>query len=385
MAQREAVLRLDEQWDRIRSGAVRAAPAEAEGLLQELIGALREPAGTDPECAARLGLRLGDLAARRFAGGDRAGALAAVEEGLRYAQQAAGHDPEYARWYARGLINHGVWLAWPLSDGERLPRYPLGPKAETGPSAMERAAGERARDLTRAAVDVWAALDQRDPVNRRGLAQAEVFLGDRLAELGSTEDAVAWAVDAEGAFRQLLLADPGSQEAQETQEAEEALDHIGRQLELRLRFLSFDSLVNLRARGLLAERLLPRAVVAARIDGVAESEIASGLHLDAEQVRTMLEVTPWRAVWRFEVRGPDGLWAVQEHPWHSRTDIRNRTAEDVGLELAHGFRGSADYPGDGAHWRLLLWWHAEGDPAGARFRLLVGPDTSLGGPSDTPS
>lgn len=93
MAQREAVLRLDEQWSRIRSGAAQALPAEADALLAELIGALREPARTDAECAARLGLRLGDLAARRFAAGDRGGALAAIEEGLRFSQQAAGHTP----------------------------------------------------------------------------------------------------------------------------------------------------------------------------------------------------------------------------------------------------------------------------------------------------
>ncbi|MFD9358774.1 hypothetical protein [Streptomyces sp. NPDC060031] len=378
MAQREAVLRLDEQWARIRSGAAQAEPAEADALLGELIGALREPARTDAECAARLGLRLGDLAARRFAGADRAGALAAIEEGLRFSQQAAGHAPEYARWYARGLINQGVWLSWPLSDAERLPRHPLGPGSENGPSAMERAAGERARDLTRGAVGVWASLDQEDPVNQRGLAQAKVFLGDRLAELGLAEDAVAWAVDAEGDFRRLLLADPGSEESQE---AEEALDHIGRQLELRLRFLSFDSLVSLRTRGLLPERLLPQAVVAARIQGAAESEIAVRLHLEGDQVRTMLEVTPWVAVWRVEVRGPDGLWNVPSHPWHSGAEVRNRTAEDVGSELVRGFAASADYPGDSALWRVRVWWHAEGDPAGARFRLVVGPDA----PAATPS
>ncbi|MFB7980678.1 hypothetical protein [Streptomyces vinaceus] len=382
MGQREEVLRLDARWAQIRSGAARAAPAEAEALLTELIGALREPARTDPECAARLGLRLGDLAARRFAGGDRAGALAAVEEGLHHAQQAAGHAPEYARWYARGLINQGVWLSWPLSDEVRLPRYPLGPRAESGPSPMERAAGERALDLTRAAVEVWAGLDQRDPVNRRGLAQAKVFLGDRLAELGSAEEAVAWAVDAEGGFRQLLRAAPGAEEAQE---AEEALDHIGRQLELRLRFLSFDSLVSLRAQGLLPEPLLPQAVVAARVQGVPEPEIAGRLELGAEQVRTMLEVTPWLAVWRFEVRGPDGLWNVQEHPWHSGTEVRNRTAEDIGAELIRGFTASADYPGDGVPWRVRLWWHEEGDPAGARFRAAAGPDTAPGTAPGTPS
>ncbi|MCX5299148.1 hypothetical protein OG898_22090 [Streptomyces sp. NBC_00193] len=378
MAQREAVLRLDEQWARIRSGAAHAEPAEADALLAELIGALREPARTDAECAARLGLRLGDLAARRFADGDRAGALAAIEEGLRFSQQAAGHAAEYARWYARGLINQGVWLSWPLSDGERLPKHPLGPGSESGPSAMERAAGERARDVTHGAVEVWAALDQEDPVNQRGLAQAKVFLGDRLAELGLAEESVAWAVDAEGSFRRLLLADPGSDESQE---AEEALDHIGRQLELRLRFLSFASLSGLRTRGLLPERLLPQAVVAARIQGVPEAEIAARLGLEADQVHTMLEVTPWIAVWRVEVRGSDGLWNVRPHPWHSGAEVRNRTAEEVGAELVRGFAASADYPGEGAHWRVRVWWHAEGDPAGARFRLALGPDGVAATPS----
>nr|WSX52490.1 hypothetical protein OG409_28285 [Streptomyces sp. NBC_00974] len=378
MAQREAVLRLDEQWSRIRSGAAQALPAEADALLAELIGALREPARTDAECAARLGLRLGDLAARRFAAGDRGGALAAIEEGLRFSQQAAGHTPEFARWYARGLINQGVWLSWPLSDGERLPRHPLGSGYESGPSAMERAAGERALGLTRSALEVWAGLDQEDPVNQRGLAQAKVFLGDRLAELGLAEDAVAWAVDAEGAFRRLLLAGPG---AEESQEAEEALDHIGRQLELRLRFLAFDSLVNLRARGLLPERLLPQAVVAARIQGVTEPGIAARLRLEADQVRTMLEVTPWLAVWRIEVRGTDGLWNARSHPWHSSAEVRNRTAEDVGTELVRGFAASSDYPGEGAHWRIHVWWHTEGDPAGARFRLVIGPEAAGATPS----
>ncbi|MFJ9077916.1 hypothetical protein ACIRO3_22110 [Streptomyces sp. NPDC102278] len=378
MTQREAVLRLDEQWARVRSGAAHAEPGEDDRLLAELIGALREPARTDAECAARLGLRLGDLAARRFAVGDRAGALSAIEEALRHAQQAAGHAPEYARWYARGLINQGVWLSWPLSDGARLPRYPLGTVAESGPTPMERAAGERARDLTRAAVEVWASLDQHDPVNRRGLAQAKVFLGDRLAELGFAEDAVAWAVDAEAGFRRLLLAAPGAEEAQE---AEEALDHIGRQLELRLRFLSFDSLVSLRAGGLLPERLLPQAVVAARIQGVAEPEIAARLGLGAEQVGTMLEVTPWLAVWRVEVRGADGLWTVQERPWHGATEVRNRTAQDVAAELVRGFMDAPQYPGDSGLWRIRLWWHEEGDPAGARFRLVMGPDSAAGTPS----
>lgn len=378
MAQREAVLRLDEQWARIRSGAAQADPGESDRLLGELIGALREPARSDAECAARLGLRLGDLAARRFAAGDRAGALAAIEEGLHHAQQAAGHAPEYARWYARGLINQGVWLAWPLSDADRLPRHPLGEGGESRPSPMERAAGERARDLTRTAVEVWASLDQHDPVNRRGLAQAKVFLGDRLAELGFASDAVAWAVDAEAGFRRLLLAAPGPEEAQE---AEEALDHIGRQLELRLRFLAFESLAGLRAEGLLPERLLPQAVVAARIQGVAGEEMAARLGLEAEQVSTMLEVTPWLAVWRIEVRGADGLWAAAPGPWRGSAEVRNRTAEDVASELVRGFMDSAAYPGDGGLWRVRVWWHEEGDPAGARFRLVIGPDS----PTDTPS
>ncbi|MFF8270948.1 hypothetical protein ACF059_26685 [Streptomyces sp. NPDC016562] len=371
MVQREAVLRLDEQWARVRSGAAHAEPAERERLLDELIGALRALDDDDPRCGALLGLRLADRAAVRFAAGDRAGALATIEEGLRSSERAARHSPEFARWYARGLINHGVWLAWPLSDAARLPKHPLGPAASEGPSVMERAAGERARDLTRTAVEVWAGLDQRDPVNRRGLAQAKVFLGDRLAELGSAEEAVAWAVDAESDFRDLLLAGPA---AEESQEAEEALDHIGRQLELRLRYLAFDSLVSLRARGLLPERLLPRAVVAAHIQGVAEAEIAARLHLGAEQVRTMLEVTPWRAVWRVEVRGPDGLWNVLGHPWHSGTEVRNRTAAEVGGEVLRAFAASADCPGAGAAWRIRLWWHEEGDPAGARFRYVSGAE-----------
>ncbi|MFG2992566.1 hypothetical protein ACGFZK_25295 [Streptomyces sp. NPDC048257] len=377
MVQREAVLRLDEQWARVRSGEEHTEPGERERLLDELIGALR-PFDDDPRCTALLGLRLADRATLRFAAGDRAGALATIEEGLRSSERAAGHSPEFARWYARGLINHGVWLAWPLSDGARLPRHPLGPAAGAGPSAMERAAGERARDLTRTAVEVWAGLDQQDPVNRRGLAQAKVFLGDRLAELGSAEEAVAWAVAAESDFRQLLLADPA---AEESGDAEEALDHIGRQLELRLRFLAFDSLASLRTQGLLPERLLPQAVVAARIQGVPEAGIAAGLGLGVEQVRTMLEVTPWLAVWRFEVRGSDGLWNVLEHPWHSATEVRNRTAKDVADDLLRGFVSSADYPGEGGHWRVHLWWHEEGDLAGARFRLLAGPDAPMTDPS----
>ncbi|MFJ7586305.1 hypothetical protein ACIQZO_02650 [Streptomyces sp. NPDC097617] len=377
MVQWEAVLRLDDQWARVRSGDGHTEPAERDRLLDELIGALR-PLGDDPRCTALLGLRLADRAALRFAAGDRAGALATIEEGLRSSERAAGHSPEFARWYARGLINHGVWLAWPLSDGARLPKHPLRPAAGEGPSAMERAAGERARDLTRTAVEVWAALDQGDPVNRRGLAQAKVFLGDRLAELGFAEEAVAWAVAAESDFRQLLLANPAAEEAGE---AEEALDHIGRQLELRLRFLPFDSLVGLRAQGLLPERLLPRAVVAARIQGTRETAIAAGLGLDAEQVRTMLEVTPWIAVWRIEVRGPDGLWNVMEHPWHSATEVRNRTAKDIVGELLPGFADSAEYPGDGVPWRILLWWHEEGDPAAAKYRLVIGPDAATGTPS----
>ncbi|MFJ4779597.1 hypothetical protein [Streptomyces sp. NPDC088762] len=377
MAQREAVLRLDEQWARVRAGAAHTDPQERERLLDRLIGALRG-FPDDPECTARLGLRLADRAALRFAEGDRAGALATIEEGLRSSERAAAHSPEFARWYARGLINHGVWLSWPLSDEDRLPRHPLGPAATDGPSAMERAAGERARDLTRTAVGVWSRLDQHDLVNRRGLAQAKVFLGDRLAELGFAEEAVAWAVDAESDFRQLLR---GDGDAEAADEAEGAIDHIGHQLELRLRFLSFDSLVSLRAQGLLPERLLPQAVVAARIQGVTEPEMAARLHLDADQVATMLEVTPWRAVWRFEVRGPDGLWNRQGPPWYGSAEVRNRTAQDVGAELVRGFTASAQHPGDGTPWRIHLWWHAEGDPAGARFRLVAGPDAPAGTPS----
>lgn len=377
MAHREAVLRLDEQWARIRSGAAHAEPGERDRLLGELITALRAlPA--DPECTARLGLRLADRAALYFAAGDRASALATIEEALRSSERAAPYAPEYARWYARGLINQGVWLAWPLSDGERLPRHPLGAAAEEGPSAMERAAGERARDATRAAVALWESLDQQDPVNRRGLAQAKVFLGDRLAELGLAADAVAWAVDAESGFRRLLLAHPGSEEALE---AEDALDHIDRQLELRLRFLDFDSLVRLRGGGLLPERLLPQAVVAARIRGVPVPGIAARLHLSTDQVTTMLDVTSWLAVWRVDVRGADGLWNMLEHPWHSTAEVRNGSAADVAGELMNGFRESADYPGEGGYWRIRVWWQEEGDPAAAAFRQVIGPDSAAATPS----
>ncbi|MFE3787695.1 hypothetical protein [Streptomyces goshikiensis] len=389
MAQREAVLRLDGQWAHIRSGAAHTEPGERDRLLGELITALRA-LPEDPECVARLGLRLADQAALRFAAGDRGGALATIEEALRSSERAAPYSPEFARWYARGLINQGVWLAWPLSDADRLPRHPLGRAAEEGPSAVERAAGERARDVTRAAVALWQSLDQHDPVNRRGLAQAKVFLGDRLAELGFATDAVAWAVDAETDFRSLLLTHPGSEESPE---AEDALDHIGRQLELRLRYLDFDALVRLRSEGLLPERLLPQAVVAARIRGVPEPEIAGRLRLGADQVATMLEVTSWLAVWRVDVRGPDGMWNTLEHPWHSAAEVRGGSAREVAGELLRGFAASPDHPGEGGHWRLGIWWQQEGDPAGAVFRRVIGPGTDPGGdpgtgrdaPAPTPS
>ncbi|MGW1764933.1 hypothetical protein ACWCQL_12765 [Streptomyces sp. NPDC002073] len=390
MTQREAALRLDEQWARVRSGELDAGPAEQARMLDELITALRRPAEQDPECTARLGLRLGDLAARRFAHGDRAGALSAVDEALAHARRAAPHSPEYARWYARGLINHGVWLAWPLSDERRLPRHPLGPSAEDGPDPMERAAGERARDLTRAAVEVWLGLtsDDADPVNRRGLAQAKVFLADRLAELGLAHDAVAWSVSAENDFRFLLAAPAGHgggapddealEEARE--EAAEALAHLARQLELRLRYLSFDSLERLRADGLLPDRLLPQAVLAARIQGAGAEEIADRLHLDADTVAGFLASRPWRAVWRLDVREPGGLWTVQGYPWHSSAEVTDRTAEDVGAGLIREFTASPDHPGPAAHWRVHVWWHEEGDPAGSRFRLMHAPGTGADRP-----
>lgn len=92
MVQRDAVLRLDDRWARVRSGADHAEPTERERLLDELIGALR-PFPDDPRCTALLGLRLADRAALRFAAGDRAGALATIEEGLRSSERAAGHSP----------------------------------------------------------------------------------------------------------------------------------------------------------------------------------------------------------------------------------------------------------------------------------------------------
>lgn len=68
MVQRDAVLRLDDRWARVRSGAEHAEPTERARLLDELIGALR-PFTDDPRCTALLGLRLADRAALRFAAG----------------------------------------------------------------------------------------------------------------------------------------------------------------------------------------------------------------------------------------------------------------------------------------------------------------------------
>ncbi|WP_050779341.1 hypothetical protein [Streptomyces sp. Mg1] len=124
-----------------------------------------------------------------------------------------------------------------------------------------------------------------------------------------------------------------------------------------------------------------------------EPEIAGRLRLGADQVATMLEVTSWLAVWRVDVRGPDGTWNALEHPWHSAAEVRGGSAREVAGELLRGFAASPDHPGEGGHWRLGIWWQQEGDPAGAVFRRVIGPDTDPGGgpgtgrdaPAPTPS
>ncbi|WP_424214368.1 hypothetical protein ACN20G_21135 [Streptomyces sp. BI20] len=384
MTQREAALRLDETWAELRAdreerppGAPDPGADEAEALLTRLVHALREAARDgDVECTARLGLRLADLAGLRFGRGDRAGALSAVGEALHHSEQAARRAPdvpEFTRWWARGLINQGVWLAWPLSDDRRLPRWPLGSAGSEGPGMMERAAGERALALTRTAVDVWAGLDRADAVNRRGLAQAKVFLADRLAELGHREEAVAWAVDAENDFRRLLAGHPGGASAAEAAgEAEgvrAALAHLARQLDLRLRHLEFASLVRLRAQGLLPERLLGQAVVLGGVRGLGPDEIAEGLGVPPAQVAAWWRGSPWPAVWRVDVRDRDGLWSALPRPWQGRAEVRGRTAADVSAELAESFLGSSERPAAGTPWRLHVWWRTAGDPAAALYRL----------------
>ncbi|MFE9254478.1 hypothetical protein [Streptomyces sp. NPDC006879] len=365
MTQRETALRLDEEWARARldEQGRHAAGDDRERLLGELISTLRRLAGDDPECSARLGLRLGDLAGRRFAQGNRLAALTAIEEALVHSERAAAHSAEFARWHARALINHGVWLAWPLSDEARIPRHPLGSAGEEGPSAGEVAAGRRACDQTRAAVDVWLNLDQDDPTNRRGLAQAKVFMGDRLAELGANEEAIAWCVAAEDDFRSVLSSrSPG------WEEAAEALDHIARQLRLRLHYVPRGGLERLRGEGRLPDRHLPQAVLAARIRGDAPARIAERFQLPDERVRAVLDTASWLAVWLFEVRAPDGTWTAQEHPWHSTATVTDRSAEDVGSELAEEFLRSPAAPGPDGQWRVRVWWQRRGDPAAALYR-----------------
>ena len=79
---------------------------------------------------------------------------------------------------------------------------------------------------------------------------------------------------------------------------------------------SFDGgLIRLRTQGLLPERLLPLAVVAARIEGVEPDAIAEGLRLDGAEVRRILRARSWRAVWRFDVRdAADGTWTPDDVP-----------------------------------------------------------------------
>ncbi|WP_406001555.1 hypothetical protein [Streptomyces sp. NBC_00829] len=367
--ERTAALRLDAEWARIRSGRAGVAPRERERVLTELIAALAPHAEDDPALTARLGLRYGDLARHHFDTGRRDKALYAVGEALRRCAEPAGRDGEHARWYARALISQAVYLAEPLSDELGMPRYAFHPDGERPPPA-DLEDGLAALASTHRAIEVWESLDQADPRNREGLAQAHVFLGDRLEELGRPADAAAWAVRAEREFH-TLWSTPEVPVPTRTA----SLEHLGDQLERRLRRCPFDGgLTRLRAQDLLPERLLPLAVVAARIEGVEPDVIAEGLRLDGQEVRRILRARSWRAVWRFDVRdATDGSWKPMTYPWRGNDAVTDSSAEAVAAELADALLHSPDRPPPSAHWRIAVWWEDEDHLDGSRFRRTFEP------------
>ncbi|MGW0556329.1 hypothetical protein ACWDZ6_19330 [Streptomyces sp. NPDC002926] len=367
--ERTAALRLDAEWAKVRSGRAGASPRERERMLTDLIAALAAHAEDDLSLTARLSLRYGDLARHHFDTGRREDALAAVDLAIRRCQEPARHDEKHARWYARALISQAVYLAEPLSDELGLPRYALHPMGEQ-PSCGEREDGLAALAATRRAIEVWESLDRSDPRNQEGLAQAHACLGDRLEELGLPVEAASWAVRAEREFHALWSAcdPPGAAHAV-------ALEHLDDQLERRLRRCPFDGgLTYLRAEDLLPERLLPLAVLAARIEGVDPDAIAEGLGLDGAEVRRILRARSWRAVWRFDVRdGADGPWTPLTHPWRGTDAVTDRSAEAVAAELADAFLHSPDRPPPSAHWRIAVWWEEEDHLDDSRFRLAYAP------------
>jgi hypothetical protein len=331
-------------------------------MLTDLISALAPHAVGDLSLAARLSLRYGDLARHHFDTGSRTDALLAVDQAVRQCAGPAEHDAEHARWYARALLSQAVYLAEPLSDELGLPRYPFQAHGEQ-PCAEDRLAGLAAVEATRRAIAVWERLDASDPRNREGLAQAHVFLGDRLEELGRPVDAAECAVRAERGFHAVWQAPDPSERAHAA-----VLGHLRDQLERRLRHCPFDGgLTRLHKRGLLPERLVPLAVLAARIEGVEPRAIAEGLGIDRAEVDRMLRARSWRAVWRFDLRTADGSWAPLAHPWRGMDAVTDCTAEEVAADLIDAFRTSPDVPP--VPWRFALWWEEEEHLDGSRVRM----------------
>jgi hypothetical protein len=162
------------------------------------------------------------------------------------------------------------------------------------------------------------------------------------------------------------------------------LEHLGDQLERRLRRCPFDGgLTRLRERDLLPARLLPLAVLAARIEGVEPDVIAEGLRLDVMEVRQILRAHSWRAVWRFDIQEADGSWTPMAYPWRGMDAIADLSAEAVAAELADAFVHSPDRPPPSVHWRIAVWWEEEDHLDGSRFRRTYAP--SRPGPPEHPS
>ncbi|MFF8957204.1 hypothetical protein [Streptomyces sp. NPDC014894] len=362
--ERTAALRLDAEWARTGPGRDALPAREHERTLRDLIAALAPHARTDLPCAARLGLRYADLARHCFDTGRRTEALLAAHEAVRRCAEPARHDPEHARWYAAALLGQSVYLAEPLRDELGLPRYAFQPDGDRPPAAA-RADGLAALAAARRAVGVWERLGGADPRDLEGLARAHAFLGDRLEELGDPVESAARAAVAEGRFRELDPAPAGRDSPYAA-----ALEHLGDQLERRLRRCPFrGGLTRLRAAGQLPERLLPLAVVAARVEGVEPDAIARGLGLEPAEARRILRARSWRAVWRFDVREvPGAPWTPMARPWHGADAVTDRSAAQVAAELTDAFRNAPGRPPEPAHWRIAVWWEDEDQEAGARFR-----------------
>ncbi|MGW6457258.1 hypothetical protein ACWF94_15280 [Streptomyces sp. NPDC055078] len=367
--ERTAALRLDAEWAKVRSGRAGVSSGARERMLLDLIAALTPHAEDDTPLAARLSLRYGDLARHHFDAGRRADALAAVQQAIRRCAGPAGQDPRYARWYAKALISKAVYLAEPLSDELGLPRYAFRPHGDRPPAAA-LTDGLAALGVTRRAIGVWEGLDASDPRNREGLAQAHAFLGDRLEELGDPVEAAGWAARAEREFQELRPAAEGRELLHSA-----ALEHLGDQLERRLRRCPFQNgLTLLRSRELLPARMLPLAVVAARIEGVEPEAIAGGLRLEVTEVRRILRARSWRAVWRFDTRADRGApWTPMAFPWRGMDAVTDRSAAAFGDDLTDAFLSGPDRPPEPVQWRMAVWWEEEDHLDGSRFRRTCAP------------